>query len=195
MLAYSFSGKVSTLLAVIRAYSFIKFWEKILPTHLLEAYSHLSNFEKSPFFFISFFKFNLYGTLYFRKMQIQLLYLSSLIFYFYFLFIPLWHSSSLHLVDKVVIQPYSFIRNIHPCSFLETFTPTRLLDTYSPLLVYYISRKIPAYSLIRAYSFIRELRVLQNSENDRKKKFKKVAYIKEGSRMEHLLSRLILLTL
>ena len=57
------------------------------------------------------------------------------------------------------IQPCSFIRNIHPCSFLETFTPTRLLDTYSPLLVYYISRKIPAYSLIRAYSFIRELRV------------------------------------
>ena len=57
-------------------------------------------------------------------------------------------------------QPYSFIRNIHPYSFLETFTPTRLLDTYSPLLVYYISRKIPAYSLIRAYSFIRELRVL-----------------------------------
>ena len=56
-------------------------------------------------------------------------------------------------------QPYSFIRNIHPYSFLETFTPTRLLDTYSPLLVYYISRKIPAYSLIRAYLFIRELRV------------------------------------
>ena len=59
-------------------------------------------------------------------------------------------------------QPYSFIRNIHPYSFLETFTPTRLLDTYSPLLVYYISRKIPAYSLIRAYSFIRELRVFFN---------------------------------
>jgi len=44
MLAYSFSGKVSTLLAVIWAYSFIKFWEKILPTRLLEAYSFI--FEK-----------------------------------------------------------------------------------------------------------------------------------------------------
>ena len=62
------------------------------------------------------------------------------------------------------IQPYSFNRNIHPCSFLEKFTPTRLLDTYSPLLVYYISRKIPVYSLIRAYSFIRELRVLINNK-------------------------------
>ena len=45
MLAYSFSGKVSTLLAVVRAYSIIKFWEKILPTRLLEAYSFI-NFEK-----------------------------------------------------------------------------------------------------------------------------------------------------
>ena len=62
------------------------------------------------------------------------------------------------------IQPCSFIRNIHPCSFLETFTPTCLLDTYSPLLVYYISRKIPVYSLIRAYLFIRELRVLWGAE-------------------------------
>ena len=58
------------------------------------------------------------------------------------------------------IQPYSFIRNIHPYSFLDTFIPTRLLDTYLPLLVYYISRKIPAYLLIRAYSFIEELRVI-----------------------------------
>ena len=41
MLAYSFSGKVSTLLAIIRAYSFIKFWEQILPTRLLEAYSFI----------------------------------------------------------------------------------------------------------------------------------------------------------
>ena len=68
------------------------------------------------------------------------------------------------------IQPYSFIGNIHPCSFLETFTPTRLLDTYSPLLVYYISRKIPAYSLIRAYSFIRELRVSLNVKIDQNTK-------------------------
>jgi hypothetical protein len=49
----------------------------------------------------------------------------------------------------------------NPTRLLETFTPTRLLDTYSPLLVYYISRKIPAYSLIRAYSFIRELSVTE----------------------------------
>ena len=34
----------------------------------------------------------------------------------------------------------------NPTRLLETFTPTRLLDRYSPLLVYYISRKIPAYT-------------------------------------------------
>ena len=66
---------------------------------------------------------------------------------------------SVLLWKKMKLKPYSFIRNIHPCSFLETFTLTRLLDTYSPLLLYHISRKIPAYSLIRAYLFIRELRV------------------------------------
>ena len=45
--------------------------------------------------------------------------------------------------------------------FQEKFQPTCLLDTYSTLLVYYISRKIPGYSLIRAYSFIEELRVAE----------------------------------
>ena len=63
-------------------------------------------------------------------------------------------------LGKIDLLVQCTIRNIHPYLFLETFTPTRLLDTYLPLLVYHISRKIPAYSLIRAYLFIRELRVL-----------------------------------
>ena len=41
MLAYSFSGTFSILLTVIRAYSFIKSLEKVLPTHLLETYSFI----------------------------------------------------------------------------------------------------------------------------------------------------------
>ena len=41
MLAYSFSGKVSTLLAVIRAYSFIKFEEKIPAYSFISAYSFI----------------------------------------------------------------------------------------------------------------------------------------------------------